>query len=119
MPPRILQAAGTSPSLVGALSRKLTVKDLMTGLVAIAAVIGALGWSFSSPQKQISMLSVATAARFDSTNHRVGANEHRLETLEEQQRFSNYMLCVLVRRSDPAAVPPDCPAAAPIPRGRP
>lgn len=39
---------------------------------------------------------------------RVIALEHRVDSLAGDLKFTNYMLCVQQRRTDPAAVPPDC-----------
>jgi len=34
--------------------------------------------------------------------------DHRMGTVEESQRFQDYLSCVLVRRVDPTALPPKC-----------
>lgn len=79
------------------LGRDVHLRDIGTILVAIAALIGALGFVVTSPGKQIEAINV-----------RVTRVELRADSAAEQQRFANYMLCVLIRRSDPAAVPPGC-----------
>lgn len=79
------------------LGRDIHLRDIGTILVAIAALIGALGFVITSPGK-----------RFDDYNTRLTRVELRADSAAEQQRFANYMLCVLIRRSDPAAVPPGC-----------
>lgn len=76
------------------LSRPLTLKDLVLGLVGILV---ALGWTVTTPGKRI-----------DKLEARVTHVEKTVDTLSEQQRFTNYMLCVNARRTDPASVPPDC-----------
>lgn len=73
-------------------------------LVAIAAVILALGFTFTTPRSQIRQLRAADSA----LDRRVTANEKEIAGLREQQRFTNYMLCVNARRTDPASAPPDC-----------
>lgn len=78
-------------------TRDLTARDVATALVGLAAMIAAFGWTINSPGKQIRALDT-----------RVTQAEHRIDTLAEQQRFTNYMLCVNARRTDPASAPPDC-----------
>lgn len=63
----------------------------------IIACLAALGWTINTPGK-----------RLDALDARVLRTEKRIDTLAEQQRFTNYMLCVNARRTDPASVPPDC-----------
>ena len=46
-----------------------------------------------------------TVAEHDSS---ITALDHRMGTMEESQRFQNYLSCVLVRRVDPNALPPTC-----------
>ncbi len=67
------------------MTRDLSLKDLV--LLALA-ILGAYG--FVNPLRRISVLEV------------------KVSGLEESQRFTNYLLCVQIRRTDPAAVPPGC-----------
>lgn len=76
------------------LTKDLSAKDVI--LFLFAAII-ALGWRFSSPSSRIAALEV-----------RVLAAEKEISALAEGQRFTNYMLCVNARRTDPASAPPDC-----------
>lgn len=73
-------------------------KDAITLIALIAAIIAALGFSMNSPGRRIDALDV-----------RVTRVELRADSSAENQRFANYMLCVLIRKSDPASVPPGCP----------
>lgn len=72
----------------------MTLRDFV---IAVLAILAALGWSINTPGKRIDALDV-----------RVTRTERRTDTLAEAQRFTNYMLCVNARRNDPASAPPDC-----------
>lgn len=76
------------------LARPLGWKELGLGVLAILA---ALGWTITSPGR-----------RLDKLDTRMARTESRVDTLFDQQRFTNYLLCVQIRRTDPLAVPPDC-----------
>lgn len=67
------------------LTRDLGLKDVI--LLALA-ILGAYG--FVNPLRRISVL------------------EEKVSGLEENSRFTNYLLCVQIRRNDPAGVPPGC-----------
>jgi hypothetical protein len=84
------------------LLRFLVPKDALTVLAILAALIAALGFSLNSPSKRIDALDV-----------RLSRVEQRFDTIAEQQRFTNYMLCVMTRKNDPASVPPGCPPSGP------
>lgn len=71
--------------LLAWLGRDLKPTDI---IIAILALLGAFG--FVNPIRRISAL------------------ETRVSGLEESQRFTNYLLCVQIRRNDPAGVPPGC-----------
>lgn len=73
-------------------------KDALTVAAIVAAIIAALGFSLNSPSKRIDALDV-----------RLSRVEQRADSAAEAQRFANYMLCVLIRKTDPASVPPGCP----------
>lgn len=66
-------------------------------LLAILAILAGLGVSILTPGMRLTKLELR-AERVD----------RRIDTLAEQQRFTNYMLCVNARRTDPASAPPDC-----------
>lgn len=76
------------------LTKDIKPRDVGLGILAILV---ALGWTFTSPNRRIAAVEA-----------RVTANEKAISTLAEQQRFTNYMLCVNARRTDPASAPPDC-----------
>jgi hypothetical protein len=80
---------------------KISIRDVIIALVAIGA---ALGFTVSSPAKVVVELKAADVA----IGARVTTNEKAIATLGEQQRFNSYLLCMLIRRSDPTATPPDC-----------
>lgn len=64
------------------------------------AVIGAVNWlggRYQSPYE----VRQETAARIASIEDRVG-------NVEEAMDLMSYLLCVQIRRTDPAAVPPKC-----------
>lgn len=55
-------------------------------------------------------------------NHRVSnleslahTNSDRIARLEENDRVKTYMLCVLVKKADPIATPPECGPVASTP----
>lgn len=75
-------------------ARTMTLRDV---LLAILATIAALGWTITSPGRRIAMVET-----------RVTAAEKDIGTLSEAQRFTNYMLCMNARRTDPASAPPGC-----------
>lgn len=54
------------------------------------------------------ILAALAALGFTNPIRRITALETRVSGLEEAQRFTNYMLCVNARRTDPASAPPDC-----------
>lgn len=80
------------------LLRFLVPKDALTVVAIAAAIIAALGFSLNSPSKRIDALDI-----------RLTRVELRADSAAEAQRFANYMLCVLIRKTDPASVPPGCP----------
>ncbi len=60
--------------------------------------------------RDLMLFLVAALAAFGFVNpfHRITVLETRVNGLEEQQRFTNYMLCSMSRRVDPAGAPPEC-----------
>lgn len=82
-------------------TKDVTIKDIV---FAVAGLVAALGFSINSPNKRIDALVVNLAGATTRIDHA----ERRIDTLAEAQRFTNYMLCVNARRTDPASAPPDC-----------
>lgn len=82
----------------------VSAKDILVGLLAILA---ALGFTVNTPGKKLDALDV-----------RVTHSERRIDTLAEAQRFTNYMLCVNARRTDPASAPTDCTPIIEARRGK-
>jgi hypothetical protein len=76
------------------LTQDLKPRDV---ILAMAAIVVALGWTFNSPGKRLAAVEA-----------RITKNEKSIDALTEQLRFTNYLQCVQLRRSDPAAVPPGC-----------
>lgn len=54
------------------------------------------------------VIAALMALGFTNPMRRIAALETKVSGLEENQRFTNYLLCVQFRRNDPAAIPPDC-----------
>lgn len=90
---------------IRALFARITAKDI---LLAILAILAGLGFSITTPGKRIDGLSLVTTARFDTTTRALRDVERRAASLEEHQRFNDYLLCVIVRKVDPTATAPDC-----------
>lgn len=92
----------------GALHRALTASEMIMALVGLmglgAGALAAIGWRSTSPASALA----AIGNRVDTNSGRITHLERRVDTLETQQSFTNYLLCVQLRRTDPAAVPPDC-----------
>ena len=100
-----------------------TAIGVVTLIAAILALGAAVGLRWGPQEDHKAMLAVHTR---DSLNY-VAAHARdstqtaaltslvtefiqRTTTLEENQRFTHYMLCMQFRRWDPAAVPPGCEA---------
>lgn len=54
------------------------------------------------------IIAALMALGFSNPIRRIAALETRVGGLEESQRFTNYLLCTQLRRTDPAATPSDC-----------
>lgn len=67
------------------MTRDISLRDVILFVIAALAALG-----LSNPIK------------------RIGALEQRVDGIEEQQRFTNYLLCVQIRRTDPSLAPKDC-----------
>lgn len=80
--------------------RRVTLSDVIAAIALLGMVLSVIGWRAYSPQQLAGQISAEAIARV--------ALERRVDSLANQQQFTNYMLCVLVRRTDPLAVPATC-----------
>lgn len=66
-------------------------------VMAIAALLLALGFTVSTPAQGAKLLAA-----------RVSVTETRLDRLESKVEFNSYLQCVQFRRSDPTMLPTGC-----------
>ncbi len=73
--------------------QSVSLSEFLTALALLSALLSALGWRYYSP------------ALIES---RVTAVEHRVDTLSSDLKFTNYLQCVQLRKTDPMSLPPGC-----------
>lgn len=101
---RRTQDAPRPATLATAVSLSKGLVAIVGALTILTAAAGALGFHTSSPGKSLDAVSV----RVDSNVARITRMERRVDTLATQQTFTNYLLCVQMRTTNPALLPPDC-----------
>ena len=83
-----------------------------TGVLALLGVLGRFtGVHLAGPNDasaQITARVDSTVGRITSLERTVNGQGEQLRDLQEGVRLTNYIQCVELRRSDPAAVPPGC-----------
>jgi hypothetical protein len=94
------------------LSRAVTIRELAFAAAAVlATVLGALGFSVGTPRKAVTTLNSridTDSSRVTFLETRVNNVSARVDTLYQKADFTNYLLCVQIRRTDPASTPPGC-----------
>lgn len=80
------------------------------GAILVSAA-AALGFRSDSPKETLERMN----HRVDSNVVRITSLERRLGDLENKQNFTNYLLCVQMRTTNPVMLPSDC---APIIQAR-
>ena len=92
--------------IIGAVAALCT---FMGGLISTA------GWRAYGPPQELSAFRAEARAADSGIVKRVSRLEEggaerqeRIRKLEEQDEFKMYLLCVIVRRTDPEATPPKC-----------
>lgn len=72
--------------------------------VVLGALVASFGFKVAGPGARVDAL----AARSSVTDSVLAQHARRLDRLESRDEFATYLLCVLIRRSDPTALPPEC-----------
>jgi hypothetical protein len=85
-------ASRAAPSSRGFL-RRVSFSETVAALLLIGGGLSVLGW------RRVS---------YDELEGRITANTKRIEALESRLTLTNYMLCVQLRKNDPASLPSDC-----------
>lgn len=82
---------------------------------AVAAVVSAtvglmtwLGWTNLSPDDRFRQHDTMMRSTIGSVQSEVDSLKSRVGNIEEAVDLMSYLLCVQIRRTDPAALPPKC-----------
>lgn len=73
--------------------RNLKASEILAAMAVIGSVLGAVGY------RQYS---------YADLDARINLNARRIDSLSDRLKFTNYMQCVQLRKTDPMSLPPDC-----------
>ena len=88
----------------GVLFRRLKPSEILSAVTLVVALVTALGWRFTS---------------IAEVEARVSTLERQVDSVTAGVRFTNYLLCVQLRRPDPAMLPAGCAPVRQLPAVRP
>lgn len=102
---RRAHARGQHPSFVAWFAEHIRLAGTVaTVSVGIGAVIASFGFKVYGPGARVDQIAQQMASQDSVLAH----HERRIDRLEQRDDFTSYLLCVVLRRSDPAAVPNEC-----------
>jgi hypothetical protein len=81
---------------------------VVAGVSSIIGLMVWLGWTNFSPNDRFIQHDSTMRANVAAINNDVNALRQRVSNVEEAVDLMSYLLCVQIRRADPAAVPPKC-----------
>jgi hypothetical protein len=97
------------------LNRGKVLAVVSTLCTLLGAVISTAGWRAYGPPQELAAHTVKQFERDSVQDRRLsrleeGADQRteRIRRLEESDELKMYMLCVVIRRIDPLATPPEC-----------
>ena len=111
VPRRSLFRRRDESGLGGVVGAAKAFASIVVALGLIIAGAAAFGFGSTTPSRTLE----AMGRRLDGHDAQISRLEHRVDTLSARQGFTNYLLCVQMRMTNPAMLPPDC---APIIEGR-
>lgn len=82
---------------LGFLLRRIQPAQLLAFSAMLAGALSLVGWR-----------RFDAASRYEELSTRITRAEARVDSLSNRLRFTNYLQCVQLRKTDPASLPDDC-----------
>lgn len=90
-----------------AVATLLLIVSTVAATLTLSATIG-LRWGPREDVRQLSNRVDTNTARIRVIQDVIATYGNQLRDLQEGQRFQQYLMCIQLRRTDPAALPPEC-----------